>query len=179
MDNALHAFRRALAGLAALERVLVVLLILAIVGNIGAQVFSRYVLDEPLIWVEELATYAFIWATFLGAGLGMKHGRHVRIASFVDKLGRVGSALVRTLVHLGILTLAIVLMRQAWTVMDIEGRRSSIALPVELPISLFFSIPLFVGVASIALTTLYLIADDLAATAAGRPRRPIMPSESG
>ena len=179
MDNALDAFRRVLAGLAALESALVVLLILAIVGNIGAQVFSRYLLGEPLIWVEELATYAFIWATFLGAGLGMKHGRHVRISSFVGKLGPSAVLLVRTLVHLGILTLAIVLMRQAWTVMGIEGRRSSISLPVELPISLFFSVPLFVGVASIALTTLYLIADDLAATAAGRPRRPIVPSEIG
>jgi len=178
MTQALELFRRALAGLAAVERVLVVLLILAIVGNIGAQVFSRYALGEPLIWVEELATYAFIWATFLGAGLGMKHGRHVRIVTFVGLLGRIGGALVRSLVHLGILLLAVVLMRQAWTVIGIESRRSSISLPVELPVSLFFSLPLLVGLASIALTTLYLVADDLAAASAGRPRRPIVPSET-
>ena len=178
MDRTLELYRRALAALAALERTLVVLLILTIVGNIGAQVFSRYVLDEPLIWVEELATYAFIWATFLGAGLGMKHGRHVRITTFVDKLGPTGAALVRSLVHLGILVLMVVLMRQAWTVMAIESRRNSISLPVELPISLFFSVPLLVGVTSIALTTLYLIADDIAAAAAGRARRPIVPPET-
>ena len=178
MNQKLELYRRLLAALAALERSLIVLLILTIVGNIGAQVFSRYVLNDPLIWVEELATYAFIWATFLGAGLGMKHSRHVRIITFVDKLGTVGGTFVRSLVHFGILTLTIVLIRQAWTVVEVESRRSSISLPVELPISLFFSVPLIFGAASIALTTVYLIADDIAAAATGRARRPIVSPET-
>ena len=175
MDDALESFRRALVGLAFAERALVSLLILIIVGSIGAQVFSRYALGKPLIWPEELATYSFIWATFLGAGLGMKNGRHVRIASFIGRLGDRAAAFARSLVHLGVLALALVLMRQAWKVMPIEAQRSSISLPIELPVSLFFSIPLFVGMASIALTVIYLVADDLRAVAVGRARRPIAP----
>ena len=178
MSGALEGFRRALAGVAALERALVSLLILFIVANIGAQVFSRYVLGEPLIWVEEAATYSFIWATFLGAGLGMKHDRHVRIASFVGRLGPVGGAAARALANLCILVLAVVLMRQAWTVMGVEGMRSTISLPVRLPVSLFFSLPLFVGMASIAVSALYFIAEEAAAVAAGRSRRPIFPPDS-
>lgn len=179
MHEALNNLRRMLAALAAVERALVTFLILFIVANIGAQVFSRYVLGEPLIWVEEAATYAFIWAVFLGAGLGMKHGRHIRISTFVERLPPAGAAAVRLFTLSCIFVLTLVLMRQAWTIIGVEGMRSTIALPVQLPASWFLSVPLFVGMASIGVTVLYLIADEVAAVIGDRPRRPILPLADG
>ncbi|MCP5156195.1 MAG: TRAP transporter small permease [Ectothiorhodospiraceae bacterium] len=167
------AFRNLLALVGTLERVLVVLLVLNIIGNIGAQVFSRYVLGEPLIWVEELATYSFIWTTFLGASLGLKYERHVSIQTFVARLPVVPRALLRLLVLGVMLALALVLMRECWTVMGIESRRTSISLPIELPVSLFFSVPLFVGLASMALTLLYQVGAQLGIALGTRPWPPI------
>jgi TRAP-type transport system small permease protein len=92
MERTLETWRRALALVAVAERVLGVLLIGNIILNIAAQVFSRYVLNRPLVWVEELATYSFIWATFIGASLGLKRLRHVRIETYVARLGRNGQA---------------------------------------------------------------------------------------
>lgn len=174
----MEAFRRLLSAIAAVERALVSLFVLTVVGVIGAQVFSRYALGKPLIWPEEVATYSFVWATFVGAGLGMKSGRHVRIAWFSGRLGDRAAACARAFVNIAVLGLALVLMGQAWKVIPIEAQRSSISLPIDLPISLFFSIPLFVGMASIALTAVYLVADDLRAAAIGRAPRPIAPSRS-
>lgn len=178
MNGMLDWLRHLLRRLAALERILVATLILFIVANIGAQVFSRYVLGKPLIWVEEAATYSFIWATFLGAALAMKSERHVRIASFVSRLAPAARALARCGVYLSILLLALVLMRQAWTVIGIESMRTSVALPLRLPVSLFFSLPLFVGMASIALTTIYLSAQEIRALVTGQARQPILPADS-
>ena len=174
MTGILDAYRRVLAGVAAVERVLVVLLLLNIIVNIGTQVFSRYVLGNPLVWVEELATYSFIWATFLGASLGLKHGRHVKIESFVGRLPPAGQAVLRLLVWIAVLAVCLTLMRAGWTVMGIEGRRTSISLPIELPISLFFSVPLFVGMASMTATLVYLIAAEIKALAGATPLAPIL-----
>ena len=52
------------------------------VGAITVQVFTRYALGRPIAWVEESATYAFIWMAFVGASVGLKEGRHILIATF-------------------------------------------------------------------------------------------------
>lgn len=40
---------------------------IAVVLNIG--VFSRYVMNSPVIWSEELARFLLIWITFVGASV--------------------------------------------------------------------------------------------------------------
>ena len=58
---------RLLRAIAVLEKILGVLLIFNIVINIGVQVFSRYVLDYPLIFgawgFEERGIQGAAWAT--------------------------------------------------------------------------------------------------------------------
>ena len=74
-------------------------------------------------------------------------------------------ALVWSLV---LLTLA-VLVVQGWKVMGVEGRSSTISLPIELPRSWFYSMPLMVSSASMILTALYLLLQEVSVMA-GRAR---------
>ena len=53
---------------------------------ITAQVLCRYVLNDSLVWTEELARYLFVWITFIGAALAVKEGTHIRVALIVDRL---------------------------------------------------------------------------------------------
>ena len=55
---------------------------IVIVGFI--QVFSRYVFSLPLVWVEELTIYLFIWLTFFGAAMGVTRRAHVSVDFFVN-----------------------------------------------------------------------------------------------
>ena len=56
-----------------LESVLAALLaILCLVVLIG--VVTRYAFNQPVTWSEEVARYLFIWISFVGAGVGVKHG---------------------------------------------------------------------------------------------------------
>ena len=38
------------------------------------QVFTRYILQNPSPWSEELVAYLFAWASLLGAGARVKKG---------------------------------------------------------------------------------------------------------
>ncbi|MDR1933535.1 MAG: TRAP transporter small permease [Spirochaetales bacterium] len=50
----------------------------AVMGAVLAlQIFMRYVINMPLIWSEELARYIFVWATFIGAGYGVRKKIHI------------------------------------------------------------------------------------------------------
>jgi hypothetical protein len=53
--------------------------------------------------------------------------------------------------------------------MVVEGRSRSISLPVAVPRSWFYSVPLFVGCASMALSCGYFILAELWAGLFGRP----------
>ena len=86
MTALLLACRRLLRLVGHVERWIGVSLLIGIVLAITTQVFTRYALNRPIIWVEEFSVYAFIWGTFLGASLGLKYGRHVKIETYVSHL---------------------------------------------------------------------------------------------
>ena len=64
----------------------------------------------------------------------------------------------------------VVLVVQGWKVMGVEGRSSTISLPIELPRSWFYSLPLTLSAASMVLTAIYLLLQELTVIA-GRARR--------
>lgn len=166
--------RRLLGLLGRLEQALVVLLLVNIVLNILAQVISRYFFGKPLVWVEEIATYSFIWATFLGAALALKYDRHVKIDTFVARLPERPGAVARAVVFLVIMALLATILPSLVSAIEVEMRRSSIALPVQIPSGWFFSVPLAVGVVSMLLTAVFKVLVELRFALGGEPPPLIM-----
>jgi len=169
----LARYKRLLDGIGTVERGLGIGLILFIVAAITVQVFSRYLLGRPIAWVEESATYAFIWMVFVGAGVGMKDGRHILVATFGSRLSPRFGAALRMLVWLLVMTTLVVLIVQGLKVMEVEGRSKTISLPIELPRSWFYSLPLTFSAVSMLLTAIYLFLHELPGlagrAAAGEP----------
>ncbi|GIN14111.1 hypothetical protein J26TS2_39780 [Shouchella clausii] len=60
-----------------------------IVILIGANVFFRFVLSQPITWSEEISLALFVWLTFIGISAVMKRNEHVGIDYFVRKLPKV------------------------------------------------------------------------------------------
>jgi TRAP-type transport system small permease protein len=165
----LATYKRVLDHIGTAERSLGIALILYMVTAITVQVFTRYVLGRPIAWVEESATYAFIWMSFVGASVGLKQGRHILIATFGAHLPPRWAAGMRALVWALMLLTLLVLVVQGWKVIGVEGRSSTISLPIELPRSWFYSLPLTLSAASMILTALYLWLQELAVIAGRAP----------
>ena len=52
-------------------------MVAAITAVTFAQVFTRYVTENPLIWTEEVARYLFVWITLIGAAAAVRiHGHY-------------------------------------------------------------------------------------------------------
>lgn len=72
----------------ALSRVLNVLAgasFLAMVALTCWQVFTRYILQNPSSWSEELVSYLFAWMTLLGASLVVGERGHMNIPILADR----------------------------------------------------------------------------------------------
>lgn len=55
---------------------------------IGLQVFSRYVLEDSLVWSEELSRYLLIWIVYIGCSYAAKENRHLEVTFVRSMLGR-------------------------------------------------------------------------------------------
>ena len=157
----MKAYKRLIDAIGTVELVFGVFLIGLIVVTITVQVVTRYAFNQPIAWVEELATYSFIWGTFIGASLGLKKDRHIKIETFVAKLAPQRAAAVRLVIWVLVAILMVELIRHGFVVMKMEGRSYSIALPVAIPRMWFYSVPLVFGAASMLFTLGYLILVEL------------------
>jgi len=59
---------------------LTALLVIVEVFILAAGVFTRYVLRQPLVWSDELATILFLWLAMLGAVVAYRRGEHIRLS---------------------------------------------------------------------------------------------------
>src|ERR1700758_4641458 len=59
------------------------LLVLAEIVILFAGVVARYVLRQPLIWSDELASILFLWLAMLGAAVAFRRGEHMRMTAIV------------------------------------------------------------------------------------------------
>ncbi|MBN1818603.1 MAG: TRAP transporter small permease [Sedimentisphaerales bacterium] len=66
--------------------ILLTVVMTVLVLDVVWQVFTRYVLNHPSSWSEELATFLMIWVGMLGASVALNRGAHLGIDYFVGKL---------------------------------------------------------------------------------------------
>jgi TRAP-type C4-dicarboxylate transport system permease small subunit len=64
---------------ASLDRHVALLAFCIMQSCVTLQVFSRYVLNIPLSWPEEVARYCLVWLTFMGASAAVRANDHIRI----------------------------------------------------------------------------------------------------
>lgn len=64
------------------------LLLIAMVVIVILQIVFRYVLNDSLIWTEELAKTMMVWTAFLVAPWAYRAGANVRIEIFVNEMSQ-------------------------------------------------------------------------------------------
>jgi TRAP-type C4-dicarboxylate transport system permease small subunit len=67
------------------------------------QVFTRFIVRDPLSWTEEAARYLYVYIVFLGSSAAVTERTHVAIDFIVLQLSRTGRLVVGLLVNLCVL----------------------------------------------------------------------------
>ena len=83
LNSSLNRFVRVIGalnrGIVSIEKGLLIALMTGMVVFGFLQVFSRFILKAPIGWSEELLTYSFAWASFIGAGLAIYTKSHFSV----------------------------------------------------------------------------------------------------
>lgn len=122
----------------ALETTIIILTIILVIVT-SAQVFWRYVLNDPIPWSEELARYTFVWLVFLAAALAFRDGKHMS-ADLIQPLlspalKRIQGALIRVII--GAFLVVIVAVAPEILGITLDQASASLSIPIAFVYAAF------------------------------------------
>ena len=94
------------------------------------QVVARYFLETSMPWTEELARYAFIWSTLLGASVLVKSKGHPGVDAITGKLKGQVKIVQEALLAIVIMIIAAVGIRYGIELVQITMGQTSAALNI-------------------------------------------------
>jgi TRAP-type C4-dicarboxylate transport system permease small subunit len=132
---------------------LLIALFVLIFALVLAQVVFRYVLNDPLVWSEELARLAFVWVAMLTWGLGARRRSHIAVTFLPDMLSRTPRLLLAILVQVLIIVFCAIL---AWHGVTLTARNTDMSLvTLDIPYAIvYIVVPL-----GAAIVVLYCLAE--------------------
>ena len=127
------------------------LLVLADIAVLFAGVVSRYLLHDPLLWSDELASILFLWLAMLGSVVALRRGEHMRMTALVGKATPERRALLEAVAIVAGLAFLLLVAHPAWEYAAEERAITTPALEIS---NLWRAAALPVGIALMGLFTL-------------------------
>ncbi|MBL8838817.1 MAG: TRAP transporter small permease subunit [Alphaproteobacteria bacterium] len=125
---------RAAALFGAVEEGLAMLFLVGIAAVINLQVVSRYVMDDPFIWPEEISRILMVWGAWWGVAAVTRRGLHIRFDMMLAHLGAGAVAVLESAVDLASGAFFVFLGYQAYRLIGVTAGLEMAA--TELPTSI-------------------------------------------
>jgi TRAP-type C4-dicarboxylate transport system permease small subunit len=150
------------------ERWLLLPLYALIVITIFVEVFRRFVLSYSSIWAEEIARYAFIYVSWIGASAAIKERAHIRIDVILPFIGERTRGVLMIFGDLVTLLLAVVAFWWSLESALVSVKFGSVTHGLRISLAWFLAaVPL--GFALMCLRLVQSIAHDVRAVRSGQP----------
>ena len=117
---------------------------------LGMEVFSRFLLGKSFSWMEELCRYLFVWSSYIGVAIAVKHKEQLRILMFMDVLKKRFPQLVRILYVVSELTFCalafyyslgmlenMIRFKQVSAALEINVMYAYLIIPISMALTIF------------------------------------------
>ena len=113
------------------------LILLFVTFSIFVDVFLRYFLKKPSIWVTEVSSYLFLYVIFLGTAYTLQKGVHIRVTFIIDLFGGKLKGFLQLIASLFAATFCAVLTWET-SVLTWEAYREEWIAPTMLSVHYFY-----------------------------------------
>jgi len=150
------------------ERYLVLPLYALIVITIFMEVFRRFILSYSSIWAEEVARYAFIYVSWIGASAAIRERAHIRIDVILPFLNERARGII--MIFGDIITIVLAMGAFWWSLESVltSIKFGSVTHGLRISLAWFlFAVPL--GFSMMIIRLIQAIVRDISDLKAGRP----------
>lgn len=106
-----------------------------------AQVFMRYVLNNPMSWSEEVARFALVWFVYTSASYAVRYQRHVKFNVLTKLLGKklpIGERIVQIVVFALWLSFLVFVLVLSIQMVIAQYRTGQVSAAAQLPMYLIY-----------------------------------------
>jgi TRAP-type transport system small permease protein len=123
----MHVLSRIVDGVtkAAATVVLLALLTSVVLGVLGR------LLNEPLVWSDELARYLMVWLALIGWIMASRHRSHIRITLILNRLPSGLRRAVEIVIQAALAVFGMALMRDGFTLVERNMDVESVSMPIS------------------------------------------------
>ncbi|QGH33570.1 TRAP transporter small permease subunit [Gracilibacillus salitolerans] len=122
------------------------------------QIFTRYILNDPVTWTYEVTTIGFIWTILLGSSFARKTAEHVDFGVIYDLFNERWKRLSRIFVNVLLVVLLGVLIVPVYEYLEFQSTQYSHVL--RIPMNLAYA-PFLILIISIFIYSFVEIVKDI------------------
>ena len=107
------------------------------------QVIMRYVFNNSSFWSEELARYIFMWQIWMGASIGFKDDKHIKIEVFTNILRGKAKVFFSMVSNLLMFAFCVFLVVKGWEFLQLTSRLRMVTPALRVSyVYVYLSLPL-------------------------------------
>lgn len=110
--------------------VLAVILLIAIFALGLAQVIWRWILNDPIVWSEELIQLIYVWICYLGWAIAERKDAHIRITAIHNMLPKQAQKYLQIFCHLLCILFSGLMIWYGFSLVQTGANRSAVSLPM-------------------------------------------------
>lgn len=95
-------------------------------------VFTRYIMNDALPWIEEAARFTLLWMSWLGGGLAVRKGAHIAAEFLIDFLSPKARAIIVFLGQIGVIFFLAICVYYGFGLFQRVSFQSTVALGVSM-----------------------------------------------
>lgn len=95
-------------------------------------VFTRYILNDALPWIEEAARFTLLWMSWLGGGLAVRKGAHIAAEFLIDFLSPKTRAIIVFVGQIGVIFFLGICVYYGFGLFQRVSFQSTVALGVSM-----------------------------------------------
>jgi TRAP-type C4-dicarboxylate transport system permease small subunit len=131
------------------------IVLLFVTFSIFVDVFLRYFLNRPSIWITEVSTYLFLYIIFLGTAYALQQGVHINVTFFLDRFEAKTKRVISLLTSFFAMVFTLILLWQT-SIMTWEAYRGHWTSPTMLNAPyLYIYVVMVFGTLTLFLTFLF------------------------
>ncbi len=108
------------------------MLLITMTAIVLVQIVFRYVLNDSLIWTEEVSKTLMVWGAFLIAPWAYRNGANVSIQMFTDELPKTLRRLLQLALNLLVIWIIVVFWSESFGMVDRGFSIRAASLPVQV-----------------------------------------------
>ena len=96
-----------------------------------AQVIWRWILNNPIVWSEELIQLTYVWICYLGWTIAERKDSHIRITAILNMLPKGAQKWVQILCHILCIVFSVLMVYYGIKLVGIGMKRTAVSLALN------------------------------------------------